>query len=135
MSKMLNAEYKIFNIKCLFEPLFKYWKRYRKASTIEGGGGVKAGLHIQQCCWQYCPRLFCLFSTNFFFQLLKCTSLEQYCQLYCPSKSLCEPGSKVISRFPGLFMYNQQGCTFLTGCCLLFCNVFKVPYPTCFWTL
>jgi hypothetical protein len=28
---------------------------------------VKAGLHIQQCCWQYCSRLFGLLSTTFYF--------------------------------------------------------------------
>jgi hypothetical protein len=29
---------------------------------------------------------------------IKCTSLEQYYQLYCPSKSLCKPGLTLTKR-------------------------------------
>jgi hypothetical protein len=57
---------------------------------------LKAGLHIGQYCWQYCSRLFCLLFMRKNW-VWKCASLEQHCQLYCPSKSLCKPALHYMS--------------------------------------
>jgi hypothetical protein len=68
------------------------------------GGGVKLRFVNKLICnskgrFAHTPMLLAILLYTILFSFykkisvcFKCTSLQQYCQLYCPSKSLCKPG-------------------------------------------
>jgi hypothetical protein len=69
---------------------------------------LKAGLHIQQCCWQYCPRLFSLFSTKTFFNFLNALVLSNIASFIARLKAWANRALFSINSVS--FTLNFTGC-------------------------
>jgi hypothetical protein len=66
---------------------------------------LKAGLHIQQCCWQYCSKLLFLLST-IFFDFLNVLALNNIASFIAHLKACANRA----------YMYNGTLFMFLTPC-------------------
>jgi hypothetical protein len=67
---------------------------------------LKAGLHIQQCCWQYCPRLFCFFSTKTFFQFFNALVLSNIASFIARLKACA---NRPLAKWPDYKTNHKKG--------------------------